>query len=155
MRKTLKWVVYLMLIILILLLVFLKMTASTSSEAMKKNWEINIPEPYDITVIFDTKNRDFDLFEIFHYSDSQSNEIINELNSMNIDELINHIESSKKGLDEKESKILSNYIENSNLINKENYYKILDKETRKGFLIYDVSQYKLYYLSVKMNINSK
>jgi len=73
---------------------------------------------------------------------------------MNKKEINDFIDSAKKGLDEKESRILTNYIENINLINEENYYKISDKEKRKEFLIFDISNYNLYYLSVKMNINS-
>lgn len=119
-------------------------------ETFKENWNIDIPKPkYDnIQDVYYLGGIDWEGISIYKYNNEQIKELLNnnDFKKMNINEIEKVYKRYYNICSEKMHEIIDGYLEDQTIINDNNYYLCLTRESSPAFLILivDISNNLLY-----------
>ena len=146
------------LIILIILLIaisILTIIINNTRVIIYMNWEIYLPKPEKINIVYNFDFREGEYLEIWHYRKESQNKIINNkkfksINESDKDFIIKKINEYYEILDNDEKILFSDNVPLNTLLEGENYFAYINKKNDEKswlLLLLDCKNNKLYYFS--------
>lgn len=139
-------------IIFFIIIVVIYNVFNTSNIVLYINWNIKLPKPNKVDVVYNYQYREGEDLEIWHYNDKKINKIINNKSSKKIDKINKEFIKQKLNdyyivLDDNEKDLFNTNVNIDFLIQEENYFIYYEKDKSWILLVIEYKSKNMYYFN--------
>lgn len=139
-------------IIFFIIIIVIYNVFNTSNIVLYINWNIKLPKPNKVDVIYNYQYREGEDLEIWHYNDKKINKIINNKSSKKIDKINKEFIKQKLNdyyivLDDNEKDLFNTSVNIDFLIQEENYFIYYEKDKSWILLVIEYKSKDMYYFN--------